>query len=451
MKYAKVFKIEPKTRLIREETTIYGEWTLIEMAYNAILETNDYRGKAPNISEFNILCAETDKYIEEREAENRDKDSLPADLLGIWGMLGEQIKIQNISHALQNIARDLYILFDIANEEQKEDYRKAVNHEIGTDWITVVSSLFLAWVCFQYGDLSLLASVQWDDELKKEDFDKTIKYYTTDYKEVRSSALKRQIFYTKPFIKTQRGKIIAVNSYLVLNLYEHCVYWLVREYYRKNDSDKFIHEFGKLFEEYFRDMLECYIEKENYTRIEESKKEKRVDWQMDICGHCFLIEQKSSIINLAVKQQKINREDTIRFADNTIIKAMRQLRDNEAANGKECIKIILLYEEYLIPETLDYIFDLPECDVTNDHSYWIVTIEEMEKLLYTYKHNRSKCEKLIRERIRRETEPIKGEGKRFQAIFHELGIHANQHFEQEKFKKYENAAQTFLKNRLPAQ
>ncbi len=452
IKYAKVFKIEPRTRLIREETTIYGEWTLIEMAYNAILETNDYhQGKAPSVSEFNILCAETDRYIEEREAENREENGISVDILGIWGMLGEQIKIQNIPRVFQNNARDLYILFNIASEEQKEDYQRAVSQETGTDWLTVISSLFLAWVSFQYGNLSLLRSVQWDDKFKKEDFDKVIKYYTTDYKEVRSSALKRQVFYTKPFVKTQRGEIIAINSYLTLNLYEHSVYWIVREHYRKNSNDKFIREFGTLFEEYFREMLDIYVGKENYTDIEESKKEKRADWQMELCGYHFLIEQKSSLVKLAVKQQKINHKDTIEFADKTIIKAMCQLRDNESALGVKCIKIILLYEDYLIPETLNYIFDLPECDIANDHLYWIVTIEEMEMLLYTYNHNRSKFEKLIQERIRRETEPIKGEGKRFQVIFHQFRIHKNLHLAQQKFRKYENAAQTFLKTRLPAQ
>ncbi len=52
------------------------------------------------------------------------------------------------------------------------------------------------------------------------------------------------------------------------------------------------------------------------------------------------------------------------------MRALRQLRqtEEELKDGK-CIKVILLYEDYLQAEVLDYCFLLDGCDVEDDNYY----------------------------------------------------------------------------------
>ena len=67
---------------------------------------------------------------------------------------------------------------------------------------------------------------------------------------------------------------------------------------------------------------------------------------------------------------------------------MRQLKNTEAAMGMECIKVVLIYEDYIETDVMDKIFLMPECDVENDGRYWLVTIGEMERLLFTFKNDK---------------------------------------------------------------
>ena len=98
-------------------------------------------------------------------------------------------------------------------------------------------------------------------------------------------------------------------------------------------------------------MLYRYVEEDLYRRIEENKKDERADWELQLCGYHFIIEQKSSLIDLIAKQQESSYENIEKYAQKTIIKALHQLRSTEQDLGKtKFIKIVLLYEDYLIPE-----------------------------------------------------------------------------------------------------
>lgn len=435
-----------------KDEVLVSAWQLIDLAYNAIVATNDYRGKTPTNEDLYLLCAETNALLEEREKLYlNDISGKPQFFLYLWGFTGEQFKMQGISSIFQNAARDLYILLGMPRTDDTFDIPEIIKKETGVSWIVLISALFLAWFAFTH-DNSLKAlkeSVLWDDEFKQTDFEKVIERYTITYNEIRESSLKRQVLYTRPFIRTQRRSIIAVNSYLNLFIYEHCALWTLRDHYKKQNSGEFFNIFGSLFETYFRELLETYVEKSHYERIEENKKEERADWRIKLCKHSFLIEQKSAIVSLAAKQQESNYIDTEKFCKNTIIKALHQLETTEKALGDaKYIKIILLYEDYFIPEILDYVFQLSECDVENDHYYWIVTIDEMEKLLHMYKNDKHVFSKIIQEKICRETENSKN-GKRLQILFSENKVVDNEYLKQEKIKQYAKAAENFIRRKLP--
>jgi len=452
MKEVRIPTINLTTRQREFKEALISAWDLIDLAYNAICTTNDYRGKYPDANEVYMLCLETRAIMERREESIHDKiRQTPIFFFFLWGFAGEQFKMQRISSIFKIAARELYIILDLAKRKACNDYEAIILQETGVNWKVLISSLLLAWFAFLENDLEIMkSSIFWDKEFSENDFDRVIDRYTADYKEIRSSPLGRQIFYTKPYVRTQRGDILSINSYLNLCIYEHCILWIIREYYRKQNSGKFLNDFGALFESYFEELLERYVEKDQYTRILENKKDERADWVMSLLGYTFIIEQKSTIISLTAKQQETDFKNIEKFAIQTLIKALHQLRSTETSlQNNKCIKVILLYEDYLIPEVLNYVFDLPECDIINDQYYWIVTIDDMEKLLYLYKNDKDICKKIIEEKIQRE-ENNAIDGKRLQIMFSKYGVNKNKHLEQKQIQHYENAALGFIRGRIQA-
>ena len=85
--------------------------------------------------------------------------------------------------------------------------------------------------------------------LTKKNLERVISYYSVTYEQVRNSSLRKQIFYNKPFVITQKTKeTIAVSFYLVQMMIADGLYWLIRDYYHNNHwGTKFIIAFGDYF------------------------------------------------------------------------------------------------------------------------------------------------------------------------------------------------------------
>ena len=185
--------------------------------------------------------------------------------------------------------------------------------------------------------------------------------------------------------------------FLNLCLYEHAILWIVRDYfnYKKEQDQWFTSYFGKCFEKYFEELLNCSLREDEYEKIPEATN-RRADWKMKIDGYRFLVEQKSTLIRLNAKQQAPSIGDIEYFAKQTLIKAIGQLdtTEKEFAEG-QFIKIILLYDDYLNPEILEQVFTMKECDTESDNHFWLVTIEEMEILLSLCPKNRDSFDSSI--------------------------------------------------------
>lgn len=155
----------------------------------------------------------------------------------------------------------------------------------------------------------------------------------------------------------------------------------------------------------------------------------------------FLVEQKSTILGLLAKQQESSINTIRQFAERNIIKALEQLKSTEdGLNDGQYIKIVLLYEDYLKAEALSEIFKMDECQVQDDNHYWLVTIEEMEMLLHTYKYNQQIFWEIIKDKITREIEKS-NKGRSLLQLLNEHGISYNQHLLHSKYRKYETLAQ----------
>lgn len=439
--------IDPRNKKLYKQDVRITSWGLIDLAYDAIMTTNDYRGR-DNIEdeEFASLVFEADKHKDEKTESKlkgfREKGEGET-ILHIWAIAGEQFKMQAPAMIFENVARELFILFELAKDIDNANNKsipEAIQEEVGVEWENIVTTLFLLWFASTKSTeiAALERQVQWDKEFSLHDFRKVVKRYSTTYKEVKASSMGRQIFLKQPFVETSRGETISISCYLNLFLYEHCILWIARDYYYKTGDNSFPSRFGGYFEKYFEGLLGSYVETDNYERIP-SGEHSSADWKLCIGGHTFLIEQKSALISLSVRRQDPNIRNLKEFIERHIEKAIQQLDCTEhSLDSGKCIKILLLYEDYLNPEFWRSI--LRTRKIKDDGFYWLVTINEMEMLLYQYKNAPSLFNSVVFEKMKREVEEAQG-ARSLKMILSEKGVMENQHLKQEKFLFYEYYAQ----------
>lgn len=124
------------------------------------------------------------------------------------------MKVETPGRVFANLSRELYILLDIAPKNKNiSAIRDIVHNEVGVNLENVLASLFLAWFASTVSPLQETweKHFAWNETLPLVDFQKVLTRYTASYDDVRSSQLKRQFLYTRPFITTQKRQTLSIN------------------------------------------------------------------------------------------------------------------------------------------------------------------------------------------------------------------------------------------------
>lgn len=426
------------------QPVIIQAWGLIDLAYYEILYSNDFRNR--NIEEDDELYAlvvAVDNFRSRHESEmlSEWQSSQTKLMYYVYGFGGEQFKHQAIGTVYDNLYRELYILMDIGSTIPDGLNIDALFQEItGMSWKSMIAIQQYLWFAFQkFDSLSDILDHTFfrSSEIKKR-VEEVASKYSISYEDIRKSELKRQIFYSKPFVRTGHNEIVSISPFLNLSILEQSVQWTIRDGLRDAGyrAEMFTSFFGKCFEAYFQQLLSNCLLPGEYRRIDEEC-EKRADWEINVGSAKIIIEQKSSLLFLAAKQQNSDIGAIEKYARNTLLKAVNQLKITEdSINNGKYIKIILLYETYLKGEVIDYFFDSPDCPVENDNYYWMVTISEMERLLYLRKNNPQLFMSIIAEKINREINHST-EGKSLEQLLDMSGCSDNDYLNDGKFQKYQ--------------
>lgn len=349
------------------------------------------------------------------------------------GMTSEQFLFQQLNLIFEKFNRDYYILLAANHFKHRTelDVNSIVIKTFGysaDDYISILMMVF--WLCSQspapLKAMDILKPETKSRLLSRDNLEKFIHYYSCTYKELREAKLGKQLLYSKPFIKTQgNGSYITSNMFLMAFMMGNGLYWLVRDYYCKQRNQHFINTFGLLFEDYINDIAGRYCEKGECIQLAQGKN-KGADFLLDLGGLQFLIESKSALLPLPVKQQVPDVDQADVFFTRTIKEAYQQLQSSYSqirdTISKPILKIILLYDDFsntgIIEKAITEIFD-------NDPYCFIMTIRELEILLYLHKNDPAK-QNAICERIHnqittgREHESIGG-------IYESLDIYDNPH------------------------
>ena len=125
---------------------------------------------------------------------------------------------------------------------------------------------------------------------------------------------------------------------------------------------------------------------------------KSADFTFDLGSLTLLVESKSALICLDVKQQIPNLHNADIFFERTISKAYKQLNSSyvrlSVSSKNPIIKIILLYDQFsnsaIVEEAAHKILG-------SDSSCFIMTIREFEILLYLHQHNKETEQQILDE------------------------------------------------------
>ena len=388
----------------KQAKVMLSAWNIPNMAYLSITNSNDYRN---DIMTEQLAGRVVNLY---RGYENKHSGSeyignngLPGIFKYLMGMSYEQFKYANPAWIYQNYNRNYHMLIGSPNinREKIVDINVITNELFGlTAEELLAVEWIIWWLCSIHPDpLSAPEELYRKKEnsiLTKKNLERVISYYSVTYEQVRNSSLRKQIFYNKPFVITQKTKeTIAVSFYLVQMMIADGLYWLIRDYYHNNHwGTKFIIAFGEMFEDYFEELAGLYLPKNSWHKIPEERK-KSADYYVEVDEAVFLFELKSGLLGLGAKQQVPDVGQIDIFYNRNIKEAYEQLKasEQEYKGEKPVIKVFLLYES--MTNTQMIVGSLPEI-FEQDPRCYIMTIDDLEMLLATYKKDKSRFDDVVK-------------------------------------------------------
>ena len=368
-------------------------WELIDLAYYTIKYSDSNQNYKPiNNNDFLQLYSSYRNYNAKVNYNHKYKYNIaPVFFL----MASEQIKYQNKEKCIDNYNRELYILNEILPNIGNKINIDCIIKKLFNVTHAFISKYLFLFFCFSLTDNKLNERINQVIDLYKEDKSKVynvINYYSSSFEDIKSSTTKKQIFYTKPFVKGLNGDYLSISCYLNLFTFEHSTYWIVRNYYKDLNSNNFTNDFGICFELYFEELLNEYVEAQNFHKIKENNKSKSADWYVKLNDFEMIIEQKASLAPLDVKNQNPDLDSIEKYINTNINEAATQLdKTHSESKYNKAYKIILFYDDYVISQIDKYLLD------SNNRDCCIININEMETILYTYKHNRNIFDVFIEE------------------------------------------------------
>lgn len=412
-------------------------WDILDIEFLSIKESNDYRYSSKAVP-IDVLIDLYRNYDNERSAKEGIFKKSDADepFRTLMGMTAEQFLYQNRAWIFEKFNRDYYILLAATNFDHRPEINvNAIVKEIfgfsADDYIALL--LMVLWLCRQHPDPLTAPKELYckkDNTIfTLDNLFKIVNYYSCTYEDLRTSPLKKQLLYSKPFIKTQKSAYLSASVFAVSMLVGNGLYWLIRDYYRKQGTQSFINAFGYLFEDYIKDISTKYCLPSEWNVLPTGTK-KGADFTFNFGTITFLVESKSSLIGLDVKQQLPNLHSANTFFERTIKKAYHQLNSSYSQLvskiSQPIIKVILLYDEFSNSAIIE---SAANTILGTDSSCFIMTIREFEILLYLHKNNKEMEHQVLSEMLLSSTS--KGNRKNISAIYNDLSLHKNPHLDGE--------------------
>ena len=413
-------------------------WEIPDMVYASICNANDYRKRVVTKDEIGRIVNLYRGYVDDKPGSEYLKYAELADVFKyLTGITSEQFRHEALGWVIQNFNRNYHMLLGSSKISRDKilNINEIVQKTFGMSVDELLTiELIIVWLCSKDAKpLSAPEDLYYKKTgsfLTKENLRRVIEYYSTTYEEVRNSKLEKQIFYSKPFVCTQKSKeYIMISMYLLQMVIADGLYWLIRDYYLNNKMGQvYMNAFGEMFEDYFEELMIEYMPDDSWHKIETGKK-KSADYYLEIENAVFLFELKSGLMRIGGRQQTPNIDQIDDFYRRNIVEAYEQLKNSaeDYQGTKPVIKIFLLYEfsnnTQLIMSSIPKIFD-------NDKECYIMSIQDLEIFLSTYKNERGKFDRVVEVMLNKSS--LKTEYNSVLNILNDQQAIKNFHFVEEK-------------------
>lgn len=388
-----------------------SQWNLLELCFNSIKFSNDYRNKKIDNDAHYRLINETKIRTEELEEElGFNNENLFKHLLCIANMEFdlEQITMKNrfnrIYHIMTSINKNPK--FNQTEEMCYIDFSKKFYEITGFEYdIYAIGYFIICALVMEFKEPDILAIIErinFDISIfgiTKEQLLKIISLQARDYKFYKQYDNWNILKYF-PIVKTDKEqKYIVSNLPALLICFSECIYWTIRNYYCEQKKRNFTSYFGHCFEFYLNELFETY----NVVaeKLEEDNYNKRPDWKLETQKYIFYIEQKAALYPMETRSiTSKKRLETINdYINLNIKKAFIQLNSYNEISIKPIIRICLTFETIYFPETIQELV-IPKIDLKGEeYLNWIVSINEFEKLIYILSVDEEKFNNIIDKKI----------------------------------------------------
>lgn len=420
-----------------EKHVLYvSAWSLTDLAYLSIKNSKGKGKCTPWLRDLYSLINLYTGYDNEKSGLEYEKyDNSQDKLLSIMiGLSQKQFLYQQTYLLHNNYFRNSEIFKKIL-EENALDINAIIIEKTGFNY-EEFNDLLFALLTFGYknGEISTInvekSITEAFPHITEGNLLKVFDLYSSNYDEIKNSPMEENIFLTKPIIKIDTNKFIIVNSFLMLKLLSDGIYWQIRNYFFSKKSQEFTNKFGEYSEKYVLQVLERYINTNNFSKVSENSKEKIADWKIESQKYTLLVEQKSALASIKIKTLYPDLTELKKYIKK-YEEAIEQLNSTErklALGCNKCVKMILYFENIYVSEIFkDTLMKQLNLNYEDNSNLFFVSIEEFETLMFIYKVSVDLFDKIIGEKIELEKNNSPLTGSSFSIIFDKYEINNNPH------------------------
>ena len=405
-------------------------WSLADLSYLAIQNSNDYKSLNPTIQDIyklnNILAGMGNEIAKKRREEIAREDMKTHILLGLSQKQFWYQEIIRGGNLYYNFLRYYILLHQMpkyfpAHKSPDKDLLEITGFDIKS-----FSQLLMAGWAYNI-NVSPLMKIKISDDLKEnyptlteENFQKCIDIFTADYAYYRKPGFPNNPLFVKPIIRTDTNKLIISNSFIWARKFYEGIYWIIRDKYMQQNSQTFFNNFGEYYERYTEEILAYYLTPDRYDRIATTGNSQKADWLIYTEQYILVVEQKSCLMTIALKDEYPSPHKLDEYLDN-FKEAYLQIAETVKtinALGKKIIKLILHFEKFylgeaVIKERMKYLY---KNDVDGMSNYFFIDTGEFEKLIQVLGDDEEIFNKIIETKIDYEDNAPIAEGREFQPI-----------------------------------
>jgi hypothetical protein len=413
-------------QFIQIQKQLIPAWALSNLAYIAILYSNDNRSNIAtpiDIYKMVNLLARIEDDLAEKKLKTMTSEDIYIHI--VVGLPQQQFWYQRLGIDIQERLVRFYILLGKIPSHYFPDHRSpehVLKEKTGFNFEQFFQILFAIWTHSIV--ISPLININVADDLSKRvpiitnsNLNKCLSYFLENYDYYRTRGHASNPLFFKPLVRTSTNKIIAPNVFLLGRIIYEGAYWILRDYYKQLNSNEFINNFGLYYEKYIENVLNFYLKPDQFKNIPAHLKRKRADWIIYGSEYTIIVEQKSSLMSVSLKQEYPSTEKLDKYLENYIeayVQIDETINDLDYTDRTKIVKLILHFEILYLSETFrERVQECLKNKIEDLSNFFFIATDEFENLIQILSEKEEIFNLILKEKLEKESKLSISEGKEF--------------------------------------